>query len=74
MERGELITRRLTVDKQSTIQDTSSLSNNRDDMFNYQLALLEYGMLFPNFCDAVSKGGWSLYNTLLEILSSVFEE
>jgi hypothetical protein len=47
----------LHVDKlQSTIQDTSSLSTNRDDMFNYQLALLEYGMLFSNFCDAVSEG------------------
>ena len=27
-----------------------------DDMYNYQLALLEYGMLYKNFCDAVSEG------------------
>ena len=27
-----------------------------DDMFNYQLALLEYGMLYKNFCDAISEG------------------
>lgn len=47
----------LHMDKlQSTIQDTSSVSMNRDDMFCYQLALLEYGMLFANFCDAVSEG------------------
>ena len=28
----------------------------RDDMLNYQYALLEYGMLFRNFSDAVSEG------------------
>jgi hypothetical protein len=29
-----------------------------DDMYNYQLPLLEYGMLYKNFCDAVSEGDW----------------
>ena len=28
----------------------------RDDMLNYQYALVEYGMLFRNFSDAVSEG------------------
>jgi hypothetical protein len=28
----------------------------KDDVLNYQLALLEYGMLYLNFCDAVSEG------------------
>ena len=27
-----------------------------DDMLNFQLALLEYGMLYKNFSDAVSEG------------------
>ena len=27
-----------------------------DDVRNYQLALLEYGMLYLNFCDAISEG------------------
>lgn len=39
-----------------TINDTTSISTQRDDMFNYQHAPLEYGMLFLNFCDAVSEG------------------
>ena len=39
-----------------TINDTTSISTQRNDMFNYQHALLEYGMLFLNFCDAVSEG------------------
>eukprot|EP00794_Sanderia_malayensis_P012437 gene12437-13723_t len=29
---------------------------NRDDMYNYQLALLEIGMLIQNFFDAISEG------------------
>lgn len=37
---------------QSTIEETTQ----RDDMLNYQYALLEYGMLFRNFADAVSEG------------------
>ena len=28
----------------------------KDDVRNYQLALLEYGMLYLNFCDAISEG------------------
>lgn len=38
---------------QSTLLDTGT---SRDDMLNYQHALLEYGMLYHNFCDAVSEG------------------
>ena len=28
----------------------------KDDVRKYQLALLEYGMLYLNFCDAISEG------------------
>ena len=40
----------------STFNDTTSISTQTDDMFNHQHALLEYGMRFLNFCDAVSEG------------------
>jgi hypothetical protein len=47
----------LHADKQqSIIQDASTMSTNRNDMFNYQIVLLEYGMLLTNLCDVVSEG------------------
>ena len=46
----------LHADKQSIIQDASTMSTNRNDMFNYQIVLLEYEMLLTNFCDVVSEG------------------
>ena len=35
---------------------TAMETTQRDDMLNYQYPLLEYGMLFCNFSDAVSEG------------------
>jgi hypothetical protein len=35
---------------------TAIETTQRDDMLNYQYALVEYGMLFRNFSDAVSEG------------------
>ncbi|XP_028410550.1 uncharacterized protein LOC114533248 [Dendronephthya gigantea] len=41
--------------KQSVTVDTTS-DEDQDDMFSYQKALLEYGMLILNFWDAISEG------------------
>ena len=44
-------------DKRIPTSDQSSVEVTRkDDMLSYQLALLEYGMLFMNFSDAISQG------------------
>ena len=37
------------------ISSTETVSE-KDDMFNYQCSLLEYGMLILNFLDAVKEG------------------
>lgn len=42
--------------EQSVTVDTTSLDEEQDDMFSYQKALLEYGMLILNFWDAISEG------------------
>ena len=44
-----------STDKQHTICPVPV----KDDVSNYQHALLEYGMLFLNFCDAISEGDGS---------------
>lgn len=43
----------LHADTQYTLVNTVTSG---DDMLNYQHPLLEYGMLYRNFCDAVSEG------------------
>lgn len=35
---------------------TSNETKCLDDMLNYQYSLLEYGLLYKNFCDAISEG------------------
>ena len=39
----------------SALPIPTSVANVKDDVRNYQLALLEYGMLFMNFTDAISE-------------------
>ena len=46
----------LEIVEQSVIIDTTSSDERQDDMFSYQKALLEYGMLILNFWDAISEG------------------
>lgn len=45
----------LGIVEQSVVVDTTS-SDEEQDMFSYQKALLEYGMLILNFWDAISEG------------------
>ncbi len=40
----------------ATLVKAVSLKSPQDDMFNYQLALLEIGLLIQNFYDAISEG------------------
>ena len=40
----------------SVVIDTSISDDEKDDMFSYQKALLEYGTLILNFWDAISEG------------------
>lgn len=35
---------------------STTIPPTRDDVRNYQLAMLEYGLLYLNFCDAISEG------------------
>ena len=41
-------------------------------MLNYQYALLEYGMLFLIFCDAVSEGDGERINRCNDVGNSFF--
>lgn len=51
--------RRITHEKTHGLHSQAKVSTStpiaKDDVCNYQLALLEYGMLFLNFSDAVSE-------------------
>ncbi len=46
----------LEIIEQSVVVDTTLSDEEQDDMFSYQKALLEYGMLILNFWDAISEG------------------
>ena len=43
-------------DSNSVFDEPSTDDSDRDDMFSYQRALLDYGMLILNFWDAISEG------------------
>lgn len=45
----------LDIIEQSVVVDTTLSDEEQDDMFSYQKALLEYGMLILNFWDAISE-------------------
>jgi hypothetical protein len=44
------------IEEQPMLAEIYSSDIVADDMYNYQRALLEYGMVIINFLDAISKG------------------
>ena len=46
----------LDGESEGQVPETSSKTCEKDDMFNYQCSLLEYGMIILNFFDAIKEG------------------
>ena len=46
------------VTSSSTNPESTEPNQPEDDMFNYQCSLLQHGLLYLNFRDAVAERGW----------------
>lgn len=58
----------------NVVCNTTIDEHERDDMFAYQRALLDYGMLLLNFWDAISEGDGGEHDKVLEFFLYVFKE